>query len=244
MALSPLSLRQNYTGYSSTPHRTYSPLEVAIARRDDLAQLLISLGAEVDIGISQALFHQYSSATSWRSIIDWVRWAIASISQQTEVKTVAPASTSLLSWKRFHASILDAKKTVDNANKIAEKKTNDLLTYLRNIEGLLAARGARSWNDIYPDKPSAAPTTAVANPHAWNNHSWSYVLIVLRGSPDGVPGHLNAAYDELYEACFTGDNKKVQQLCLPQDGSDPNQSLLNIFVQIADPSNQYTQTGQ
>jgi ankyrin repeat protein len=245
---SPLSVRQCYTGYNSAPvlHRTFAPLEVAIARQDDLAQLLISLGAEVDTGISQALFHQYSSATDWRSIMDWVQWAIASISQEAEVKTVAPASSSS-SWKQFHANILNPKKGVDHANKVPgdeSKKTVDLLDYFRNIEGLLAARGAGSWNDIYPDKPSAAQITAAANQYAGNNHPWSYLLITPRGSTEGVPRHLNVAYDELYEACFTGDNKKVQQLCLPQDGSDANESLLNIFAQVVDPSNQYTQTGQ
>jgi hypothetical protein len=239
----------SYLSYSSTPilDQTYAPLEVAIARQDDLAQLLILLGAEVDIGISQALFHWYNNPTSWRSIVDWVQWAIANVSQESGVKMVTPPSTTLSSsWKRFHASILDPKKTVDQANKVPGdelKKTDDLLNYLRNIEGLLAARGARSWNDIYPDRPSTAQNKAAANQDIWNSHPWSYLLITPF-STDAVPRHLNVAYDELYEACFTGDNKKVQQLCLPQDGSDANESLLNIFVQMADPSNQSTQTGQ
>ncbi len=33
-----------------------------------------------------------------------------------------------------------------------------------------------------------------------------------------VPKHLVEAYDELYEVCFTGDDAKIQHLCLPIDG--------------------------
>ena len=41
-----------------------------------------------------------------------------------------------------------------------------------------------------------------------------------------VPAHLKVLYDELYEACWTGDNATIQELCLPKhisDGKEPIQ---------------------
>jgi hypothetical protein len=41
-----------------------------------------------------------------------------------------------------------------------------------------------------------------------------------------IPAHLNVLYDELYEACWTGDNKTIQELCLPKhlaEGKEPIQ---------------------
>jgi hypothetical protein len=31
-----------------------------------------------------------------------------------------------------------------------------------------------------------------------------------------IPAHLKVLYDELYEACWTGDNGTIQELCLPK----------------------------
>ena len=41
-----------------------------------------------------------------------------------------------------------------------------------------------------------------------------------------VPAHLKVLYDELYDACWTGDNAAIQELCLPKhlsDGKEPIQ---------------------
>ncbi|PBL01634.1 ankyrin [Armillaria gallica] len=49
---------------------------------------------------------------------------------------------------------------------------------------------------------------------------------------DYIPASLNASYDDLYEACFTGDNDKIQQLCLPPEGSEIASTFLSMSVYV------------
>jgi hypothetical protein len=54
-------------------------------------------------------------------------------------------------------------------------------------------------------------------------------------------------YNELYEACYAGDDAKIQKLCLPAEGaSDKDKKrLLNISVFIDDNTlGHYNQAGK
>ena len=49
-----------------------------------------------------------------------------------------------------------------------------------------------------------------------------------------VPAHLKVFYDELYEACWKGDNSFIRELCLPKqvaEGKEP----IQIVVQTTTP---------
>ena len=60
-----------------------------------------------------------------------------------------------------------------------------------------------------------------------------------------VPRHLLTSYDELYEACYVGDNEKIQTLCLPAEGTIHGSILLNISVKTMDSSvNHYNLHGK
>ncbi|THH17575.1 hypothetical protein EW146_g3245, partial [Bondarzewia mesenterica] len=53
-------------------------------------------------------------------------------------------------------------------------------------------------------------------------------------STESVPLHLKAQYDELYEACWTGDNARIQELCLPKTVL-ASESPIQISVQTSPP---------
>jgi hypothetical protein len=59
---------------------------------------------------------------------------------------------------------------------------------------------------------------------------------------ENVLEHLIDRYDELFEACFAGDNDKIQGLCLPLEnqnakiGLGQNSTPLNISVRMVDGS--------
>jgi hypothetical protein len=40
-----------------------------------------------------------------------------------------------------------------------------------------------------------------------------------------IPTHLKVFYDELYEACWTGDNAAIQELCLPKHLSESHEPI-------------------
>ena len=49
-----------------------------------------------------------------------------------------------------------------------------------------------------------------------------------------VPQHMVSDYDKLYEACYAGDDAKIQKLCLPVEGAGDKDKdkkrLLNISI--------------
>jgi hypothetical protein len=63
------------------------------------------------------------------------------------------------------------------------------------------------------------PQTSGYIRHVWYSYSTNL-----------VPAHLKVLYDELYQACWTGDNATIQELCLPKHISDDKEPI-QISVQ-------------
>ncbi|KAF7319941.1 Ankyrin repeat protein [Mycena kentingensis (nom. inval.)] len=70
-------------------------------------------------------------------------------------------------------------------------------------------------------------------------------LLTGNWNGDFVPSYLESLYDELFEACFAGNNARVQEMCLPAKAPAKDSNLpLQIAVAVADESgNQYVRTG-
>jgi hypothetical protein len=45
-----------------------------------------------------------------------------------------------------------------------------------------------------------------------------------------APQTMGGLYDELYEACFSGDDEKIRRLCLPPAGTKSKAPALQISV--------------
>jgi hypothetical protein len=86
----------------------------------------------------------------------------------------------------------------------------------------------RSHSSASPEAPQGSALRTVATSGAATT---GYICHIMFGMKF-LPTHLKVLYDELYEACWVGDNATIQELCLPkniQEGKEP----IQISVQTA-----------
>ncbi|KAF8075783.1 ankyrin repeat protein [Lyophyllum atratum] len=259
----PQKKRQNFFRYgvNSAINEVYLPVETAVAKHDDVAQLLIAVDAEFNIGVRVSLGENID-ASYRRSIIDWVRFGIAFLakkiasSHESVPTSAVEEDFTAAGWKKHLADLFTegrrTSKELESQNHPGHaakqlRQFEDAHTYLTDMERVLVARGAKTWNEIYPEKPSAPENELQFGTNYQNNNLPASPYFILSSNYYSnnnlaIPLHLTAMYDELYEACFAGDNKKVEQLCLPQENTQDT-TPLNIFAQASDPTNVYFQTG-
>jgi hypothetical protein len=229
------------------------PVEVAIACHDDVLELLVALGADVNLPTKQAKLHRQSPSYH-RSLLDWVRFAIQSTSndisrkQSVKAKSEGPAVSA---WKGYHADLVRANEIVKEKQSASTKNKDQVLLELTetkdhfvDVERLLVSRHAKTWDEIYPDEKSTAIQSSTPSTVAAFEEKSRYVRLTQGYGRDFVPQHIWPLYDELYEACFTGNNEKVRQLCLPTDGTKTQKHPLQISVQMTHPTNEWMNTGK
>jgi hypothetical protein len=234
-------------------HDMHMPVETAIARHDDVIELLVALGADVNLPTKQALQYPYSSDNR-RSLFDWVCYAVRWMSDEISKKQATTESECSIvpGWKGYHANLLRANDIVqekllakDQATTNKDQALHGLIKikgYFVDVERLLVSRQAKTWNDLYPeekDKSTASQSITTPSRASPSEGQSQY----LRMSGGYAPQYLSSSYDELYEACFTGNNEKVQQLCLPPSGFKTQAYPLQISVQTVHPVNQWSSTG-
>lgn len=248
-------------GNANLLDQAFHPVECAIAKNDNVARLLIAIGGAVDIGCRRAHGNEYP-----KTIGDWAKFAVGTLegrikARKAQLATLLAETVSDAvvvkdvgkGWKSYLANE-EAKRVKAGPPASDPRKTlqeditrlEETFEYLQDINSALIARDAKTWNEVYPDKL----TTLVATTYANYNEDGppklpdpaTYATLNSYGNGRVVPQHQVALYDELFEACFTGNNEKVQDLCLSADGKHENQPL-NIFVQVANPTNIYVQTG-
>ncbi|TFK33687.1 hypothetical protein BDQ12DRAFT_766148 [Crucibulum laeve] len=254
--------RPNYGSYGVKNYlnNTYMPAETAIKQHDDVIQLLLALGTPINIGLKDSL-REYSSVECRRTLVDWVKFAISDLSS-----TIAKEETvdirkedvvGCFGWKGYmnglYQNIKDRQAENDNKSNTENKtaklnKLKETKSYLLEVQRLLLARGAKTWSEVYPDTESTAKNSSImllsadSNRNTSDESSYTFIPKAPYGC-DYVPQHLIAAYDELFEACFAGDNEKVQKLCLPDESAPTPTTSLRITVQVKRSTNYYDTTG-
>jgi hypothetical protein len=223
-----------------------SPLEIAIARHDDVASLLIEFGTDVNRGIHLCLTRYGPSAHL--SLLDWVRSyreglsvALSNwqhVNTQSQVATGSPLTTSALGWKGFYENMAKRELSVQkNASQPSFEATGEIMDYIKDIETLLTSHGAKTWDDIYPDnKASQSPSKHLVFPYFYTTTTpepvSKYTILRDRYYQPPVGSPLVPLYDELYEACFAGNHEKIRRLCLPQTETNPNPQAISLNVQV------------
>ena len=233
----------------------YQPVETAMTNQDDLVHLLVALGALINISpknITSASSHVTDRLTLKDYIENTINTLNHRIDSHTEAKTTSAALTTLLEgsgWQKFYREYQEYLKTPvgeeerRQALQKAEKEERERLetlktledtkTYFLEVKQLLHDHGAKTLKELYPDADSQAavpPLDApVPYPSKLDTHSYMFLSYRFRGS---VPQHLLSSYDELYEACYLGDNQKIQSLCLPADSAKSESNLLNISIRM------------
>ncbi|SJL01059.1 uncharacterized protein ARMOST_04375 [Armillaria ostoyae] len=248
LALSQTTRRQVYN-VADTFKNVVAPIEIALAGRDDILKFLIAVGAEMNIGTKRSVQrytqHKYS-------LLDWVRFAqswtdkqIQAIDESNETSALAETRRT---WCGFRDQLFaDLKQAAEShkKNKRDEERFNylDAKGYLADTESFLLSKGAKTWNEIFPDKPiTNNDLDADALDSSGDKERYcQFPGIYYRH--DYIPASLNASYDDLYEACFTGNNDKIQQLCLPPEGSEITNTLLSMSVHVVNPTSKWSATG-
>jgi hypothetical protein len=247
-----------YYGLDNFPmNHVHSPAETAIARHDDLISVLAALGTNLDLPIKEP--SAYANSSSNFSILDWVRMAKLGLSKhiQTTEESLRPPVSDLnvaADWKGRYATLLQEVKTTQHKHMYTSDnlhislktlhEMNGIMQYLCELEWLLVARNAQSLADSGQNSygpHSRMLTVPVLQPFV---APASYVYLTLNGGYNQmwVPKHLTTAYDELFEACFTGDNAKIQQLCFPPDGSTT--PPIQISAQTVKPQDRWPSSGR
>lgn len=255
-------------------HLAHQPLELALKQNDDIAQLLIALGATVDFGLKKSLeisnqprrYYSYGTNAFKRTLKDWVEFGIKDIASRiANMEKVERSASSPVeevaselpkgSWSNYRKVIEDSLKNPDDEvdTKTEADERQDKLEKLKEIQKLfaeiqtaLSERHAKTWRELYPDnaEPATVPDAPTPvdktslPPVSKPERDYTY-LYLSPGSyysrDQRVPQHLHEAYDELYEACYLGDNEKIRRSCLPDPevaSTTETQNPLNISVRV------------
>jgi hypothetical protein len=120
----------------------------------------------------------------------------------------------------------------------------DAKGYLMEVKKVLDDHGAKTWKEVKsidvnstatctPDLTVSLPWEVASSSPSKVVESRFYVSLTSCYNCGGtIPQHLSGSYDELYEACYVGDNEKIQSLCLPTAGAKSGSILLNISVMM------------
>ncbi len=254
-----------------TDDLAHQPLELALKQNDDIAQLLIALGATVDFGLKKSLnqskqSYDYDANAVRRTLKDWVEFGIKDIaagiakveypvsSPMDEVTSELPKSSWLIHLKGIEDSLKNPDVKVDTSKSVADEKQDRLgklketRQLLVEIQTALSERHAKTWRELYPDnvEPVTVPgaTTTVNTipslpPISKPEREYTYTYMSgdshYYSRDQSVPQHLHESYDDLYEACYLGDNEKIREFCLPDPevtNTAGTQSPLNISVRV------------
>jgi hypothetical protein len=231
--------------------KAFMPAGVAVAMHDDVVHLIAALGADLHMPIKLSL-QADQPRDKYKTLLDYVRHGIESASKQ-----ISEAQESLVSvrepvlpldapgWKGYHARFRQEVEDVVTCTESSLKQKNlkekmiraldGIRSYFVDVERLLVSHNARP--EAFPDhvgslnKNLSVPPMPVADANPQSN----YTIFTSGCYQPTAPPHLRDLYDQLMEACFTGDNDKIQELCLPTDGSKPDSQPLQITVEMRDP---------
>jgi hypothetical protein len=217
----------------------------------------VRLGASVNAIPMNFAYENKMSLKDWiDKELDTLDTRIKKCSDPVEKASVTVASIMIPSecsgWQKFYKEYQESLKIsqVWETSKEVKERGNfdmlemleDLKAYFVDVKQVIEDHGAKTLKGKF----SADETP---NDSGWNDsNGWGW------GDPSALPekqprsyiflstgyvSHGNVAqhfrsYDELYEACYVGDNEKIQSLCLPAEGAQPDSILLNISVKMID----------
>jgi ankyrin repeat protein len=224
----------------------HSPAETALARRDYIIRLLMELGADVSlptkIGYSQGWENDCST------LVDWVDTGIRSIDEKISARTnkdkvMDALPSSMSGWKAYHQDFIrylrkrlqTQSSGTGELRQMANQEKQDRLKlkeYLEYVKALFVANDSKPWKELSRDKAaSSVPAKNLGN--FWQvqpTDQTSYKRFTSIWSSMFVTQNQVDLYDQLFEACWDGDNGKIQELCLPKDASKSPQQPLQIVA--------------
>lgn len=210
------------------------PVEVALIQQDEVVSLLAALGATVDMTV-------YPSNMT---LLQWIsamlqKLRTPSVSETTQEPPIGDTCAQYIAYlaavlptkeergsqgDRKGLSVLPVVTKTPNAWSVLphvdEKHVLAMTDYYARVESILCAHSTMPQTSQCGETPT--PQTSV----------WQHGTLQRTGyarhtkyATAPIPAHLKVFYDELYEACWTGDNAAIQELCLPKHPKESKEPI-------------------
>jgi hypothetical protein len=255
---------------SKYPGNVYMPMEVALGNQDQLAFLLLRLGADVSLQLHSSHQHSWRSE-SLRSIVEFAQDTVKHVNELVESKPdpveddddnedgakieedIGPAKLEAETWKEYWKCLcaeMNPKPKTDGVEVVKteielenERRTKANLAaqqkFWTEATGALEAAGAKTWNELRPDNlqdRSKDEDGDGGRNRRQKNEKVKPVVGYKRysneWSQESVPNHLWPLYDELFQACWDGDNEKIKKLCVPEEPWTGDVPVLEVAVEL------------
>ncbi|KAI9433859.1 hypothetical protein H4582DRAFT_1856238 [Lactarius indigo] len=220
------------------------PIETALAKHDEVISLLAALGAGVDVPINSS----NTFYTHPMSLLQWTSKAISLLGPEMTPKPIqppdhlpdSPAGDDWSHYRAYLATVLPHSKMEDIGSSIPRNtvqshsqeedyaaKTKEYFTF---AESVLRAHGATLSEEATTPEQPAAGQIGTQRPITSQGSGYTRHEKYLT-TP--VPVHLKVFYDELYEACWKGDNAAIRELCLPKQVADEKVPIKIVVSTVA-----------
>ncbi|KAL4261679.1 Ankyrin repeat protein [Pleurotus pulmonarius] len=239
--------------------RVYHPIEVAVAKFDTVADILLAFGADPNVWIKSSF--EYSSDGK-KTVLDWLQgaipWIDTRIAAEEQPPAESPAATKGSVWETYLANYQDSLQEVRKAQQANNATTDssdrlqnlkEIKAYLVHVKTQLEGNGAKLGREVDPPLAGQASTNlefesrdAATPAVVYEEAPYALIIDNYYNAPP-VSLTLKKSYDELYEACLNGDNTKVEELCLPPKSGKAQSRLLQITVTMRDPKNHWRKQG-
>ena len=224
--------------------RIYLPAEVALAQRDEVVSVLAALGAAVDISINRPHQLLYTSQSNQPSmnLLQWTSAVVEKLSKATSAQSqltktqdlpTSPADDTWTQYRAFLTAVFPTKEgmgivdTYGPHGEVVAEHVPATRDYYAHAESILRSYSTVPYQELQSNEaPTSSDCDFQLQGYIAPQTSGYIRHVGYSYSKVPVPAHLKVLYDELYEACWTGDNATIQELCLPKhisDGKEPIQ---------------------
>ncbi|GBE83207.1 hypothetical protein SCP_0502540 [Sparassis crispa] len=220
---------KNSRGHVSNTYegRVLMPIETALAKCDDVVDLVVALGADVNAPTMEAVKRNYTNKYH-HNILDWVRCAISALDARLQWADAPDnddddlhAFATNSGWKGSRAQFFRNRREGElqyHLSLLTQQEKQILLEakgYFSAVETLLSSHGAKTWDDLHPDDKADSEAKDYLIRHRPTERKSMKLLGYLRVvgecyNTSPVLPHLVARYDELFEARGRSEETPLQ----------------------------------
>lgn len=154
------------------------------------------------------------------AIIKSIEMELESSKQPAETESMDVDNANQPEWKTWIIkscrAIKDFKKgspSEQDENRISEHTR--MKDYLKEVLGLLKEKKAKTWNQLHPDVDRNESNRNNRNNESKQQKPIPFKVWTSTWWSTPIPEEKVPLYEELYEACWNGDDDKIRELCLP-----------------------------
>jgi hypothetical protein len=153
-----------------------------------------------------------------QEIIKKIDRELESLKRPAELESMDVDNANQPGWKvwitKSYKALKDFEKKRDTSKRDNGriKQWTRMRDYVEEVLGLLKEKKAKTWNELHPDaetKEEEGDTPQQQKQPIFFD-SWATSWRADPVLQEKVP-----LYEELYEACWNGDDDKIRELCLP-----------------------------